>query len=111
MRAMRLDRPGPAETMPLRAAAQDEPRPAAGEIILQVEACGVCRTDLHILEGEVSSRLPIVPGHQAAGRVIETGRGVEGFGLGEFVGVGWMASTCGICSDCRSGRENLCLQE
>jgi propanol-preferring alcohol dehydrogenase len=110
MKAMRLERPAPAEESPLRLCELDDPRAGAGEVAIEVAACGVCRTDLHILEGEVSSRLPIVPGHQAAGRVIETGRGVEGFGLGEFVGVGWMASTCGICSFCRSGRENLCPQ-
>ena len=110
MKAMRLERPAPAEESPLRLRELEDPRAAAGEVAIEVAACGVCRTDLHILQGEVSSRLPIVPGHQATGRVIETGRGVEGFGLGELVGVGWMASTCGICSDCRSGRENLCRQ-
>jgi len=76
--------------------------------VIAVEACGVCRTDLHILEGEVGARLPLILGHQAAGRVSEVGSGVEGMAVGDSVGVGWMASTCGVCRFCRSGRENLC---
>ncbi len=108
MRAMWLERPGPAESLPLRAADRPEQRPGPGEVLLAVEACGVCRTDLHILEGEVAARLPIVPGHQAAGRIVEVGRGVEGLSPGEAVGVGWVASTCGRCRFCRAGRENLC---
>ena len=74
-----------------------------------MEACGVCRTDLHILEGEVAARLPIVPGHQAAGTIVAVGAGVAGFRAGDRVGVGWIASTCGRCAFCVSRRENLCL--
>jgi propanol-preferring alcohol dehydrogenase len=108
MRAMVLARTAAAERKPLAAADLTEQRPAAGEISIEVEACGVCRTDLHIVEGEVSARLPIVPGHQAAGTVLECGSGVEGFRPGDAVGVGWLSWTCGECPFCRSGRENLC---
>ncbi len=108
MRAMVLDRVAPAEEMPLAARRCPEPIPADGEVAISVEACGVCRTDLHILEGEVSARLPVIPGHQAAGKVAALGPGVEGFAIGDSVGVGWVASTCGTCRFCRSGRENLC---
>ncbi|HTO77738.1 MAG TPA: zinc-dependent alcohol dehydrogenase family protein [Thermoanaerobaculia bacterium] len=108
MRAMSLAVTGLAEKRPL--ARVDAPVPAAGpgEVAVAVEACGVCRTDLHILEGEVTARLPIVPGHQAAGRIAAVGPGVTAFAAGDAVGVGWIASTCGRCRFCRSGRENLC---
>ncbi|HEX7251782.1 MAG TPA: zinc-dependent alcohol dehydrogenase family protein [Thermoanaerobaculia bacterium] len=108
MKAMRLERTAPAEESPLRLRDVEEPRVAAGEVLVGVDACGVCRTDLHILEGEVSARLPVVPGHQAAGRVLEVGSRVAGFAAGDRVGVGWLASTCGVCRFCRSERENLC---
>jgi propanol-preferring alcohol dehydrogenase len=108
MRAMSLESPGPADARPLRPVSIAEPRPGSGQVVLAVEACGVCRTDLHILEGEVPARLPVVPGHQAAGTVIEVGAGVEGFSVGDAAGVGWMASTDGDCRYCRSQRENLC---
>ncbi len=108
MRAMVLERTAPAEQNPLAAKDLPEPRPAAGEISIRVEACGVCRTDLHIAEGEVPARLPIVPGHQAAGSVAECGAGVEHFRPGDRVGVGWLGWTCGECPFCRTGRENLC---
>jgi propanol-preferring alcohol dehydrogenase len=85
-----------------------EPRPGEHEVTIAVEACGVCRTDLHIVEGEIPARLPIVPGHQAAGRVVEVGEGVESLQPGDAVGVGWLASTCGQCRFCVTGRENLC---
>jgi alcohol dehydrogenase, propanol-preferring len=105
---MRLSRPAPIEERPLAPADLDAPEPGPGEVAIAVAACGVCRTDLHIAEGEVSARLPVVPGHQAAGRVAALGAGVRGFAVGDVVGVGWMASTCGLCTFCRSGRENLC---
>jgi propanol-preferring alcohol dehydrogenase len=94
--------------MPLEAAELPRPRAGPGEVILEIEACGVCRTDLHIVEGEVPARLPVVPGHQAAGRVVEVGSEAGGFQIGDAAGVGWVASTCGQCRFCRSGRENLC---
>jgi propanol-preferring alcohol dehydrogenase len=108
MRAMSLAVTGPAEKGPLALVEAPVPRPGPGEVAIAVEACGVCRTDLHILEGEVPARLPIVPGHQAAGRVAAVGPGVVGFAPGDAVGVGWIASTCGRCRFCGSGRENLC---
>jgi propanol-preferring alcohol dehydrogenase len=105
---MRLEAPSSAEAMPLSAVELPAPEPAPGEVAVAVSACGVCHTDLHILEGEVSARLPIVPGHQAVGTVIAAGAGVEGLRAGDPVGVGWMASHCGVCRFCTSGRENLC---
>jgi propanol-preferring alcohol dehydrogenase len=108
MEAMVLGRAAPVEEDPLTLAGRPEPVPAPGEVSIAVEACGVCRTDVHIVEGEVAARLPVVPGHQAAGRIAGVGAGVEGFHEGDLVGVGWMASACGVCRFCRSGRENLC---
>ncbi len=105
---MRLSRPAPIEDRPLAPAGLPAPEPGPGEVAIAVAACGVCRTDLHIAEGEVSARLPVVPGHQAAGRVAALGAGVRDLTIGDAVGVGWMASTCGVCPFCRSGRENLC---
>lgn len=105
---MLLARTAPAGERPLGLVETPERSPAAGEISIAVEACGVCRTDLHIVEGEVAARLPIVPGHQVAGTVLECGSGVEGLRPGDRVGVGWLSSTCGECGFCRSGRENLC---
>ncbi len=105
---MLLARVEPAEKRPLRPLERPDPRPGPGEVLIAVEACGVCRTDLHIVEGEVTASLPIVPGHQAAGRVLEAGAAVEKLRPGDLVGVGWLASTCGVCRFCRSGRENLC---
>ena len=108
MKAMVLGRAAPAEKRPLILAERPDPAPSPDEVSIEVEACGVCRTDVHIAEGEVPARLPIVPGHQAAGRIARVGARVEGFRAGDRVGVGWMASTCGACRFCRSGRENLC---
>jgi propanol-preferring alcohol dehydrogenase len=107
---MSLTAPAAAERMPLEPAERPGPLPGPGEVAVAVEACGVCRTDLHIVEGEVSASLPIVPGHQAAGRVESVGEGVEGLVPGDAVGVGWVASTCGECPFCLSGRENLCRE-
>lgn len=84
------------------------PAPGPGEVLLRVEACAVCRTDLHIADGELPPpRLPLVLGHQVVGRVVALGEGVEGR-LGARVGVGWLASACGACKFCRRGEENLC---
>jgi len=86
-----------------------DPVPSFGEIVLRVAACGVCRTDLQLAEGELAPRrLPVVPGHQAVGRVIAVGPGVTRWRIGDRAGVAWLAGTCGTCSRCRSGRENLC---
>ena len=105
MRAMVLDRP----KTPLVMRERQVPQPAAGEILLDVAACGVCRTDLHVVDGELPRpKLPIVPGHEIVGRVAAIGAGVSGFTPGERVGVPWLGATCGVCPYCRSGRENLC---
>jgi propanol-preferring alcohol dehydrogenase len=103
-----LEKVGRAEQNLLELRDRGAPLPGPEEVSIAVEACGVCRTDLHILEGEVAARLPIVPGHQAAGTVLEVGTGVRGLAPGDRVGVGWLASTCGQCRFCVSGRENLC---
>jgi propanol-preferring alcohol dehydrogenase len=103
---MMLTRPG--SQPPLKLVDAPVPPVGEGEVGIAVEACGVCRTDLHIVEGEVEARLPIVPGHQAAGRIVQVGPGVSEFQPGEAVGVGWIASTCGRCRFCVSDRENLC---
>jgi alcohol dehydrogenase, propanol-preferring len=93
----------------LRLAELPEPQPAAGQVQLEVRACGVCRTDLHILDGDLAEpKLPLVPGHQIVGVVGELGEGVERFELGQRVGVPWLGWTDGECRYCRSGRENLC---
>jgi alcohol dehydrogenase, propanol-preferring len=96
MRAMVLDAPG----RPLRAAEPATPEPGAGQVLIRVSACGVCRTDLHVADGEIRcSRRPLVPGHQVVGTVVASG---------ERVGVPWLGWTCGECPFCLSGRENLC---
>jgi propanol-preferring alcohol dehydrogenase len=102
VRAMVLEKPG----RPLRAADLPDPQPGPGEVLLDVAVCGVCRTDLHVVDGELEEpKLPLVPGHQVVGRVLEGG---ERFGPGDRVGVPWLGWTCGECRYCRSGRENLC---
>src|SRR5499426_3319736 len=85
------------------------PQPGPGGIRLRVEACGVCRTDLHVVDGELPDpRLPIVPGHEIVGIVDALGPGVAGFAIGERIGVPWLGYTCGVCPYCCAGRENLC---
>jgi propanol-preferring alcohol dehydrogenase len=85
------------------------PDPGPGEVLIEVEACGVCRTDLHVVDGEIDTpKLPVVPGHEIVGVVRETGEGAERFAVGDRVGVPWLAWTCGECEQCRAGRENLC---
>jgi len=105
MRAMVLDAP----RTPLVMRERPLPTPGAGEILVSVSACGVCRTDLHVVDGELEhAKLPIVPGHEIVGRVAALGSGVSGFSIGDRVGVPWLGATCGICPYCRSGAENLC---
>ena len=105
MRAMVLDRPG----QPLRMRELQRPLPGAHDLVIQVGACGVCRTDLHVFDGELPNpRLPLVLGHEIVGRVVARGDAVEAFAIGDRVGVPWLGSTCGACAYCRSGRENLC---
>jgi propanol-preferring alcohol dehydrogenase len=109
MRAMLLEKPRPAEENPLRLAELPVPEPAPGEIRIRVSACGVCHTDLHIVEGDLTlPRHPLVPGHQIVGTVDALGADVSEFRMGERVGVPWLYSTCGECVYCRKGLENLC---
>jgi propanol-preferring alcohol dehydrogenase len=105
MRAMVLDE----QRAPLRAADVPEPRPGPGQVLVRVQACGVCRTDLHIVDGELTEpKLPLVPGHQIVGTVEAVGEGGGRFEPGTRVGIPWLGWTCGECRYCRSGRENLC---
>jgi alcohol dehydrogenase, propanol-preferring len=105
MLAMELDRPG----VPLVMREREIPKPGPGEVLVAISACGVCRTDLHVVDGELPHpKLPIVLGHEIVGRVAAVGAGVEGFALGERIGVPWLGWTCGVCPYCRAGRENLC---
>jgi propanol-preferring alcohol dehydrogenase len=110
MFALRLERPAPAAHSPLQAIELPDPVPAADELLLDVSACAVCRTDLQLVEGDLKARrLPITPGHQAVGRVLQVGRDVTGWQDGDRAGVAWLAGTDGVCQFCRSGRENLCV--
>ena len=95
--------------MPLVMRERPMPAPRAGEVLVEVAACGVCRTDLHVVDDELPDvRCPIVPGHEIVGRVAAVGEGVAGFAIGARVGVPWLGATCGVCPYCRSARENLC---
>ncbi len=106
---MVLRRPGPASSGPLELVELPDPRPGPGELLLEVGACAVCRTDLQLAEGDLPARrLPIVPGHQAVCRVAALGAGVRGWREGDRAGAYWLAGACGTCTRCRSGRENLC---
>lgn len=105
MRAMLLEATG--RPLVLRKVAIPEPR--AGQVLVRVSACAVCRTDLHLVDGELPNpKLPVIPGHEIVGRIIKSGRGVTGFREGDRVGIPWLGWTCGVCGYCRSGRENLC---
>jgi alcohol dehydrogenase, propanol-preferring len=105
MRVMLLDEP----RQPLRLAAIAVPTPGRGQVLIRVHACAVCRTDLHVVDGELTQpKLPLVPGHEIVGSVAALGADVERFRIADRVGVPWLGWTCGICDFCRSGRENLC---
>jgi alcohol dehydrogenase, propanol-preferring len=105
MQAMVLERIGE----PLRSVERADPEPAPGEVRVKVAACGVCRTDLHVVDGELPDpKLPIVPGHEIVGRVDKVGAAVRDHAVGTRVGIPWLGRTCGHCSYCRAGRENLC---
>ncbi len=105
MFAMVLPQPG----SPLVEEQRDDPVPAAGEVRLRVRACGVCRTDLHVIDGELPVRRPrVVPGHEIVGIVEALGPGVSGLAIGDRVGAPWLGATCGHCAYCRAGAENLC---
>jgi alcohol dehydrogenase, propanol-preferring len=104
-----VGQPASGRSRPLRRTARDEPRPADGEVQVEVEACGVCRTDLHVVQGDLPVHArEVVPGHEVVGRIARLGSGVPGFRVGDRVGVPWLATTCGVCAYCRRGDENLC---
>ena len=105
MRAMVLDRPG----VPLAERRVPVPRPGPGQLLLRVRYCAVCRTDLHLVDGELPDpKLPVIPGHEIVGEVVMAGEGATRYRIGQRVGVPWLGWTCGECSHCRAGRENLC---
>lgn len=109
MKAWVLHKPGPLEENPLKLERLKMPVPLPGEVLIEVTACGVCHTDLHTVEGDIATPvLPIVPGHQVVGRVVEAGTGTKAFKVGDRVGVAWLFGTCGECAYCRRGDENLC---
>jgi propanol-preferring alcohol dehydrogenase len=105
MKAMVLEKTG----QPLQLVERPEPLPGAGQVQVKVSACGVCRTDLHVVDGDLSeARLPIIPGHEIVGTISALGEGVDNFQIGERVGIPWLGYTCGCCRYCESGAENLC---
>ena len=109
MKACLLQAPAPVETNPLHFTDVAVPRPERGEILVRVHACGVCRTDLHVVEGELPPRKsPIIPGHQIVGTVEELGPDAQRFSKGTRVGIAWLHRTDGTCEYCRAGKENLC---
>ncbi len=106
---MILRKNGPIGSSPLEAADVPEPSPAPGEVRVKVAACGICRTDLHVIEGDLPLvRSPLVPGHQVVGRVDKRGDGATRLAVGARVGIAWLRHTCGACAFCAAGRENLC---
>ncbi|HYA69349.1 MAG TPA: zinc-dependent alcohol dehydrogenase family protein [Acidimicrobiales bacterium] len=111
MRAWEVESPGPIADAPLRLVERDLPIPGPGELRVAVSACGVCRTDLHVAEGDLAvHRRRVVPGHEIVGFVDELGEGTSRFAIGDRVGVAWLARTCGVCRYCRRGDENLCTR-
>jgi propanol-preferring alcohol dehydrogenase len=109
VRAQVLRAPGPAAARPLELVEVPDPEPGPGRIRVRVHACGCCRTDLHVIEGDLDlTRLPVIPGHQVVGTVDALGDGCTRLHLGQRVGVAWLHQTCGVCRFCRRGEENLC---
>jgi len=109
MKACVLHEPAPVTTRPLAFEDFPDPQPGPGEVLIRVRACGICRTDVHVVEGELPRRLmPVIPGHQVVGVVERCGPGVDEPRVGARVGVAWLHRTCGVCRFCASGRENLC---
>src|SRR5213083_2685774 len=105
MRAMVLDKP----RQPLQLRDIKKPRPAKGQLLVRIATCAVCRTDLHVVDGELPDpKLPLIPGHQIVGHLEEIAESVQGFSIGERLGIPWLGWTCGECRYCRSSRENLC---
>ena len=109
MGAWALSAPGPIETAPMSFVRKPIPRPAADELLVRVRTCGVCRTDLHVTEGDLTPHSsPITPGHEIIATVAELGSNVSGYSVGDRVGVAWLRHTCGLCRYCLRGAENLC---
>jgi propanol-preferring alcohol dehydrogenase len=109
MRAWVLSAAAPLEEQPLRLGELPDPEPGPGEVLVEVECCGLCRTDIHVCEGEIPLPvLPIVPGHQVVGRVTKRGPNATRFEQGDRVGLAWLHETCQTCPDCQRGDENLC---
>ncbi|WAJ42680.1 zinc-binding alcohol dehydrogenase family protein [Mycobacterium sp. Aquia_216] len=110
MTAWRVRQPGPVDTDPLERVTTEVPRPAPAELLVAVRACGVCRTDLHVTEGDLPvHRTQVTPGHEVVGEVVEVGADAgDGFGVGDRVGIAWLRHTCGACKYCRRGDENVC---
>src|SRR4051794_4108959 len=103
MRCWAVERPAPIASGPLRLVERDVPEPGPGEVLVDVEVCGVCRTDLHLAEGDLVPRRPgVVPGHQVVGRVTGVGAGADRFRVGDRIGAAWLRGTCGVCRWCRS---------
>jgi propanol-preferring alcohol dehydrogenase len=110
MRAWVVDEPGPVDGRPLAPVERPVPEPGPGQVRVRINVCGVCRTDLHLAEGDLApKRRGVVPGHEAVGTVDRVGQGVTDLRPGDRVGVAWLARTCGVCAFCRTGRENLCV--
>jgi propanol-preferring alcohol dehydrogenase len=102
---MILEKPG----QPLKLVQRPDPQPGPGQVQVAISACGVCRTDLHVVDGDLTEpRLPIIPGHEIVGTISALGAGVDNFSLGDRIGIPWLGHTCGCCSYCNSGAENLC---
>jgi alcohol dehydrogenase, propanol-preferring len=109
MRAWVVQRPGPIGSGPLHLVERPDPEPGPGDVRIRVSACGVCRTDLHLAEGDLPPRRPAtVPGHEVVGVVDARGCGATRFDIGDRIGIAWLRGTCGRCRWCRTGRENLC---
>lgn len=111
MTAWRVQTPGPMSTHPLHRTRAEVPRPGPDELLVAVLVCGVCRTDLHVTEGDLPvHRAHVTPGHEVVGEVVDLGPDTSGFRIGDRVGIAWLRGTCGSCRYCASGRENLCPQ-
>lgn len=109
MKAWVLTKRAPVESCPLVLTEGSIPEPAEDEILIRVHACGICRTDLHVTEGELEVRRPsVIPGHQVVGLIERVGAAVKDFAPGDRAGIAWLNRTCGVCDYCRTGRENLC---
>lgn len=110
MRAWIVDEPAPIARQPLRLVELPDPEPGPHEVRIAVHACGVCRTDLHVAEGDLPPRrIPVVPGHEIVGTIDRVGDAVQLLRLGQRIGIAWLRATCGVCRSCRHGRENLCV--